>query len=102
MFERKFYPLVDMDSNGREKFAMFGSTASEDETRLHELCLMETVPRYYRLRSKAPLTQAEDSGWRVHCPLCGHAMKSISAPGSVHSRSLYHCPKCSGRGEKRP
>lgn len=94
MHEVRYYPLVDMDSNGQEKFAMFGSTASEDETRLHDLCLMETVPRYYRLRSKAPLAQAEDSGWRVHCPLCGWAMQPISKPVDACSRSLYCCPKC--------
>lgn len=97
MFERKFYPLVDMDSEGREKFAMFGSTALEDDVRQYGFCLMETVPHYYRLRSKAPLTQAEDNGWHIHCPLCGETMRPISAPVDGCSRSLYRCPRCEGK-----
>lgn len=94
MFERRCYPLVDMDPEGREKFAMFGSTDSEDDAQRHDLCLIETVPRYYRLRSKAPLDKAADKNWHIHCPLCTRRMQPISSPVDSCSRSLYCCPMC--------
>lgn len=102
MYEVRYYPLVDMDSSGTEKVPMFGGPIPEEDTQRHDLWLMETVPHFYRLRSKAPLSSTCDNDWNVRCPLCGHAMKTISAPGSAHSRSLYHCPKCSGQGEENP
>ncbi len=100
MREVKFYPLVDMDSGGTEKAPMFGGAIPENDAQRHDFWLMETVPHYYRLRSKTPLAQTEDSGWRIHCPLCGQVMRPISLPVSACSRSLYRCPKCE-RKEKR-
>ena len=99
MYEVKYYPLVDMDSGGTEKVPMFGGPIPEEDAQRHDLWLMETVPHYYRLRSKAPLAQADDKGWNIRCPLCGHAMQPISAPASACSRSLYRCPKCKRREE---
>ena len=102
MYEVKYYPLVDTDSGGTEKVPMFGGPIPEEDAQRHDLWLMETVPHYYRLRAKAPISGANDNGWNIHCPLCGHSMKPISAPGSAYSRSLYRCPKCNdGKGERR-
>lgn len=94
MYEVKFYPLVDMDSGGTEKVPMFGGAISEDGAQRHDLCLMEVVSHHYCLCSKAPLTRDADSGWNIHCPLCGQVMRPISTPASACSRSLYRCPKC--------
>jgi len=96
----KFYTLVDVDSDGTEKVPMFGAAIPEDDAKQHDFWLMETVPHYYRLRSKTPLAWTEDSGWQIHCPLCGQVMQPISVPASDCSRSLYRCPKCERKEER--
>ena len=88
-----YYPLVDRDSEGTEKFPMF-PTDDEDAVRNGGgLYLAEIVPKYYRLwQGKKP---CEISGkFTVHCPACGKAMRIVADVRDKNHLALYTCPEC--------
>ena len=49
MCDIKYYPLVDCDTDGTDKIAMFVSTDKEMIEAVHSMYLAEVVPHFYRL-----------------------------------------------------
>ena len=97
MTECKYHPLVDSDTDGREKVPMFFSTDEKTVAKSHELYLAEIVPHYYRLHARAAHNKAAYSRYIIHCPVCGRAMDAISNHINEHTLALYACPKCGQR-----
>lgn len=92
--ETKFRPLIRMDTDGIEYAAMFMALDEERVKEHHRLYLKETTPYTYRLCSSKFMTASECSELRIHCPLCGKKMESITAQKSGNYHALYACDRC--------
>lgn len=93
MCDIKYYPLVDCDTEGTEKVAMFVSTDRETIESIHSMYLAAIVPNYYRLHcmeGNRNHTKAPD----IHCPLCGNVMMQIGGALNETKLGLYTCKKC--------
>ena len=92
MTEILYYPLIDCDTEGTEKVALFptpnGNTVSEN----HKLWLEEMVPHYFRLHARSGSRPA--SSFSIRCPLCGKSLKRISADIDKTKLGLYVCSPC--------
>ena len=92
-FEIKYYPLVDCDTEGTEKVAMFMSTDGETIEKIHEMYLSEIVPNYYRLHCKDTKSKrSEDT--IIRCPNCGEKLFQIGGAMNKKKLGLYTCKKC--------
>lgn len=90
----RYHPLIDCDSEGREKVPMFFSDNEETVRESHKLYLMETIPRYYRLCSVRKLSEAVAKTYNIHCPCCGNTMRQITNALDTHRLGVYCCPRC--------
>lgn len=61
MTKYKYHPLVDSDTDGREKVPMFFSTDEKAVAKSHELYLAEIVLHYYRLHARTAHSKASPS-----------------------------------------
>ena len=86
MKKYKYHPLVDSDTDGREKVPMFFSTDEKAVAKSHELYLAEIVLHYYRLHARTAHSKATYSRYDIHCPVCGHVMDAISSHINEHTR----------------
>ena len=91
MTEIKYYPLIDCDSDGTEKMAMFPSLDRDTIMAQSKLWLEELVPSYFRLCAR-PGNSA--GGVTIHCPRCGNPLKAISEPINETKQGLYVCGNC--------
>ena len=93
----RYHPLIDCDSNGKEKYPMFFSEKESNVSKAHNTYLAETVPNYYRLCSARKLSAAVAKTYNIHCPRCGRAMKQIAKAIDSHRLGLYCCPDCTNK-----
>ena len=93
----RYHPLISNDDEGIEQVPLFFTEDRQAVSDRHDLFLEEIVPLYYRLCAKHPHTAADEVKYRIHCPLCGRAMKAISRNIDEHKLSLYCCENCSGK-----
>jgi len=94
MQEIKYHPLVDCDSDGREKVPMFFSGDERTVRNVHGTYLEEIVPKYYRLRSVTGVSHTTAEAYIIRCPLCGKSMTPITRPVDEHRLALYCCRNC--------
>lgn len=93
MSDIKYYSIVDCDTEGIEKAAMFVSTDKETIESVHSMYLSEVVPNHYRLcRTNDKHSFSDES--IIHCPKCGRKMKQIGRPINEKKLGLYTCEKC--------
>ena len=85
MTEIKYYPLIDCDSDGTEKMAMFPSLDRDTIMAQSKLWLEEMVPSYFRLCAR-PGNSA--GGVTIHCPRCGNPLKAISEPSKRTQKGI--------------
>lgn len=97
MAEIKYYPVIDMDTEGNEKHAMLPTTDENTVREHHRLWLEEIVPRYFRLCSAMQINPASLLKCSIHCPRCGRALKPISSLTTERRCFLYFCEKCTSR-----
>ena len=90
----KYHPLVDADTDGKEKVPMFLTPDEANVKEHHRLYLEEIVPRRFRLCSSNPMTAKETAGYTIHCPYCNAKLKAISALVDGTRHALYECPRC--------
>ena len=88
-----YYPLVDRDTEGSEKFPLFPSENEADVRNSTALYLEEIVPKYYRL-CKGVKSRSSRKRITVSCPVCGKAMKDIADGSGKTHMALYTCRKC--------
>ena len=89
-----FHPLIDRDTDGKDKSPLFSSPNRERVAGISGLYLEELVPQRYRLIAREPHTIQQASQYRIHCPCCGAVMRAISRPSDEHRLALYECPEC--------
>ena len=97
MQEIKYYPVVDMDTEGLEKQAML-PTADGDAVRgHHRFWLEEIVPHFFRLCSAEQKAAQNVSQFRIHCPYCGGGLRPISPTSNGRRHFLYACDTCTNK-----
>ena len=94
MLRIKYYPLVDADTDGKEKMPMFSTDNEHTVRKMHSTYLAEVIPKYYRFCSVNGVSSKEAESYAVHCPICGKVMKPISRLTNKYRLSLYHCVDC--------
>ena len=77
MTEIRYYPLIDCDSEGTEKVAMFPSLDRGTIMAQSKLWLEEMVPNYFRLCAR-PGNSATLAA--IRCPRCGNSLSALSKP----------------------
>lgn len=92
MREPRYYPLIDMDTDGTEKVPMFFSMNEADIRRHHEFYLEEIIPGSLRLISRDGKALPENAS--VRCPRCGAKMKTIGSATNRERQNLYTCRSC--------
>lgn len=93
MEEIKYHPLVDMDTNGKLKVAMFVSTR-KDQMEHHKLWLEEPVTGAYRLCSREKTKGKVFNDIEIYCPHCGKLLKAISPQNDGNRHAIYVCTNC--------
>ena len=93
MEDIKYYPLVDMDTDGKAKVPMFMSLNEKDMER-HRLWLEEIIPGSFRLCSSAARPGSEFEDMEIHCPSCGRPLKALSEQRDGNVHALYICTNC--------
>jgi len=91
MTEIKYYPLIDCNTEGEEKIAMFPTPDSSTVQAQSEMWLEEMIPHYFRLCTKK--SSSADT-FNIHCPRCGTALKRISGDINKTKLGLYACSAC--------
>ncbi len=84
MYEPMYYPLIDMDTSGSEKTAMFGT---------HHEAMLKDQGKPYLSEIVAHTFRAHDvsKDQKLHCPYCGSVLKAIT---NETINALYVCKKC--------
>ena len=91
MTEIRYYPLIDCDTEGTEKVAMFPTLDSATVMAQCKMWLEEMVPNYFRLYTRSGIST---NGITLHCPRCGKALRAISEPINETKQGLYICSNC--------
>ena len=91
MTEIRYYPLIDCDTEGTEKVAMFPTLERDTVMATSKMWLEEIVPHYFRLRIRLGVST---NGITIRCPRCGNALRAISAPINETKHELYVCSHC--------
>ena len=91
----RYYPLVDCDTEGMEKVAMFPALDSHTIMAQSNLWLEEIIPNYFRLRCHSG--HAPQNAFTIHCPRCGKALRAISEPINETKQGLYICSNCTDK-----
>ena len=94
MTEIRYYPLVDCDTEGTEKVAMFPTLDSATVITQSKMWLEEMVPNYFRLYTRSGIST---NGITLHCPRCGKALRAISEPINETKQGLYICGNCTNK-----
>lgn len=90
----RYHPLIDGDTDGREKVPLFLSTDGETIRQNSKLYLSEIIPNHYRLYSKESKSRRETDKMIIHCPKCGNHLKQIGRQLTYNTLGLYKCPMC--------
>ena len=94
MTEIRYYPLVDRDTAGTEKVAMFPTLNQDTVIAQSKMWLEEMVPNYFRLYTRSGIST---NGITFHCPRCGKALRAISEPINETKQGLYICSNCTNK-----
>ena len=94
MTEIRYYPLIDCDTEGTEKVAMFPTLNQDTVIAQSKMWLEEMVPNYFRLYTRSGIST---NGITFHCPRCGKALRAISEPINETKQGLYICGNCTDK-----
>ncbi len=94
MKETKYYPVVDCDSEGKEKAALFPAYNRDTVSHNHSLWLEEMIPHHFRLCSKNASEPRVKGSFTIHCPVCNKPLKLIGSATDNTRRGLYECSSC--------
>ena len=92
MTEIRYYPLIDCDTEGTEKVAMFPAFDSQTIMAQSDLWLEEIIPNYFRLRCHPG--QFSSNEFSIRCPRCGKPLARMSETINETTRALYVCGAC--------
>ena len=91
MSEIRYYPLIDCDTEGTEKVAMFPTLDSATVKAQSKMWLEETVPNYFRFCIRPGISA---NAVTIRCPRCGKQLNTISEPIDETRQGLYICGNC--------
>ena len=94
MKETKYYPVVDCDTEGTEKAALFPAYNRDTVSRNHSLWLEEMIPHHFRLCTKDAKELRATGAFTIHCPACDKLLKLIGSATDNNRRGLYVCSSC--------
>ena len=94
MMKTRYHPLVDGDSEGKDKYPLFRTEDGAAAVTGQGYYLEEMFPRFYRLCRGNGSTARHEKDARIHCPLCGNVMDMISASDNRKRPAMYTCRKC--------
>lgn len=86
-----YYPLIDCDTEGVEKVALFPTLDRGTIMAQSKMWLEEIVPNYFRLHIRPGISTNAIS---IRCPRCGTALRQISDPINETKQGLYVCGNC--------
>ena len=90
MREPRYHPLIPDDDDLVPLFFADSAKAVAN----NDFYLLEIVSHHYRLVSKNAVSDMAARSFRIHCPLCGAAMKPVSSGVDEHNHALYRCNAC--------
>ena len=91
MYEPKYYTLIDMDSEGQFKTALFPALDEVKSISRGKPYLEEVVPGSFWLHTLKPLADSVS----IQCPKCGNKLTLVaSVNDSIIRNSIYHCDRC--------
>lgn len=91
MIEIRYYPLIDCDSEGKEKVAMIPTPDGNTAKSRSRMWLEEMIPHHFRLYTQ---NSSSDDPLNIRCPRCGSALKRISGSINETKHGLYICSAC--------
>ena len=91
MTEIRYYPLIDCDTEGTEKVAMFPTLDRGTVMAQSKMWLEEMVPNYFRLYLRPGISPTAIT---IRCPRCGKHLRAISEPINETKQGLYVCGNC--------
>lgn len=94
MNDIKYYPVIDCDSEGREKVALFPIYNRDIVNCNHSVWLEEMIPHHFRLCTKNAYEPRAKGTFTIHCPVCGKPLKLIGNATDSTRLGLYVCSSC--------
>ena len=91
MTEIRYYPLIDCDSEGKEKVAMIPTPDGNTVKSRSRMWLEEMIPHHFRLHTQ---NSSSAASFNIRCPRCGTALKCISEHIKENRHGLYVCSAC--------
>lgn len=88
----RYYPLIDCDSEGTEKFPMFPTNDPVTIQWQSPMWLEEMVPHYFRLATRD--SDVTMDNFLIRCPKCGEPLKQIGKSIDTTRHGLYVCDRC--------
>jgi hypothetical protein len=94
MTKIKYYPVIDCNSDGTVKAALFPVYSEDIIRRCHGLWLTEVMPNRYSLRSTDKGRERLNDPFKLKCPKCSSVMRLIATGTSENRHGLYSCSSC--------
>lgn len=90
----KYYPVIDCNSDGTQKAALFPVYNRDIVSKNHTLWLEELIPYHFRLCTKSANEPRVTGAFTIHCPACGKPLKRIARATDNTRLGLYECSSC--------
>ena len=94
MEHTRYYPVIDCDSEGSVKAALFPCYSERTVRNHHRLWLEESIPDQYRLVCKVPGESRMKKDSTIRCPKCNTDMKLAVPSANDYKLGVYICPVC--------
>lgn len=88
----RYHPLINCDTEGKEKRALFPSEDPESVTKFQGSYLLEMISDYYRLYAGKDKTISDST--KICCPKCGLVMRQLTKASDKNKLGLYTCEGC--------
>lgn len=93
----KYYPVIDCDSEGTEKVALFPVYNRDTVSGYHSVWLEEMIPHHFRLCTKNAKEPRCTGKFTLHCPACNSPLKRIGKATDNTRLGLYVCSSCNNK-----
>ena len=94
MEQTRYYPVIDCDTEGRIKAALFPCCSEDTVRKNHRVWLEESIPQHYRLCCKESFDRRAGGDIKLRCPKCGTVMQKVLPVTNGHRLGMYICPPC--------
>lgn len=94
MEQTRYYPVIDCDTEGSVKAALFPCYSEDTVRKNHRVWLEESIPQHYRLCCKESFDRRTGGDIQLRCPKCGTVMQKVLPVTNGHRLGVYICPSC--------